>query len=118
MASLPQHAPIQMRSMNLNSPLLRLPHELMLHIILMALEAPRNPLQSKFGDNNARELADQTQSFHRLKMISRMTHISSTWRYVCLNSTTLWNSINLLWPSAAVESFAALELESTPRVSR
>ncbi|KZS90742.1 hypothetical protein SISNIDRAFT_488043 [Sistotremastrum niveocremeum HHB9708] len=111
---LPQDAPIiQMRSMKQISPLLRLPYELILHITMIAMECPRNLMQLKIGDDITWELADQRQSFHRLKMINRMAHISSTWRYVCLNATTLWNAIDLLWPSAAVESFAA-RAQQTP----
>ncbi|KZT38069.1 hypothetical protein SISSUDRAFT_1062279 [Sistotremastrum suecicum HHB10207 ss-3] len=112
-ASLPQDPRIiSLRSIKQNSPLLRLPHELILQIILMTLEDPRDLLQSKFEANNSWELADQTQSFDRLRMTNRMTHISSTWRYVCLNATTLWNAIDLLWPSTAVAVFATRAQQS------
>ncbi|KZT38067.1 hypothetical protein SISSUDRAFT_783805 [Sistotremastrum suecicum HHB10207 ss-3] len=94
------------RSIKQNSPIFCLPGELILYIVLIAVDEVSMERQSGGGENPP-EIHCERVSYRQLQVTTRMAHVCSLWRHVCVQATTLWNTIDLLWPSNAIELFTS-----------
>ncbi|KZT33602.1 hypothetical protein SISSUDRAFT_396292 [Sistotremastrum suecicum HHB10207 ss-3] len=86
------------QSLNRESTFLRLPEEIITHIISLALPA--------HNSSTGWDVDRYQFSLNQMRMQLAATHVCSGWRDICIQLSRVWRVIDLLWPRDIIRLFA------------